>query len=365
MVYFTAIETDTLKPTPIPDPGVQLSKAQMVSSSTIADGFIENHARLLEDGEIVARIEQIENIFLATGRYHELMAIYRDDWEKRGTQSFVADRYAWGLVRLGQRKASREVINQLLVARPTEGRIHFLDGAQYLQEQPPNPEKFPAIVRAWQRVLEFEPDYRGFEGITAALLKAEIEKFESRIPTAGAPVAVPTAPQPVAVVEPIEPVEPAVDEPVVDEPAAVEPASDEPTIDEPAVAAAARPVERTDRQRYQLEVAKGQIALGQGNYRAAEEAFLIARAILPGDFEAEFGHLQSGWATLEARARVSDGVRKLAERDDLTPPQRVELGIFLWSKLGRQDLALKQWESAKSAAPELAPRVDGLIKQLK
>lgn len=372
LVYFTAIETDTLKPKPIPDPGVQLPQAQISSSERIVNGFIENRERLLGDKEVALRIEQIENIFLALGRFHELMEIYRDDWDKRGPDSYVADRYAWGLVRLGQRKQSRDVINQLLVARPTEGRIHFLDGAAYLEDQPPDPKNFPAIVRAWQRTLDFDPDYKGYEGIDAKMLATEIEKFKSLIPPAAKPgePAEPAEPRPGDT--PPEPKPDATGEPAEPEPAAEANAEPPPEVDvEPAPEAETPPASKPDPgadltldQQYRLQIAKGQIALGQGNYTEAERAFAHAKMFQPNGFEAEFGRLQAGWGNEAARNKVSSAARELAERKDLTPSQRVDLGVFLWAKMGRNDLAKEQWEAAKTADPALAPRVDKLLGQL-
>lgn len=365
MVYFAAIETDKLEPQPIPDPGVNVTAVQRSSSEKIVDGFLQNHTRLLAEPEVTIRIEQIENIFLALGRFHELMAVYRDDWEQKGPASYVADRYAWGLVRLGQGKRARAVIDALLVARPNEGRIHFLDGAEYLQEQPPNPANFAKIVAAWRKVLEVEPTYVGYEGIDAEMLKVEIEKFAERIPpdAVPAPTAEVTPPPEGEGADPQAP--PAAEVAVAPEPSA-EPAPEiapesGPSVPPPAPVAP----EMTAEQRYQIAVAEGQIALGQGNYRAAEGAFLRAKAIKPGAFEAEFGHLQAGWGTEAARNDVSAQMRTLSERHDLTPAQRVEVGVFLWAKMGRNDLAKQQWESAKAADPSLASRVDPLLAKLK
>lgn len=377
MVYFTAIETDTLEAQPIEDPGVNLTPAQVTSSEKIVNGFILNHERLLPDVEIERRIESIENVFFALGRFHELMSIYRDDWEKRGTESHVADRYAWGLVRMGQRKKSREVVNKLLAARPNEGRIHFIDGAIYLQEQPPKSEDFPKIVKAWKRVLEVEPNYRGYEGINAQMLQVEIDKFEARIvpqteKTAleqAAEIAKAAAQEPAEPTEPTEPAEPA--EPVepaepIEKPEPAEVVEVNAELDEPIEAPSnPQPPQHNNEQQYRLQIARGQIALGQSDYRAAEEAFILAKGLKPGDFAAEFGHLAAGWGTMSARNDVAAGMRKLAERPDLKPAQRVELGVFLWSKLGRNDLAKAQWEAAKKADPSLAPQVDKLLGQLK
>ena len=371
MVYFTAIETDTLVPQPVADPGTSLPADQVAAASKIVDGFVENHERLLQSPEVGLRIEQIENFFIVTGRFHELMVIYRDDWEQRGTKSHVADRFAWGLVRLGQQKRARQTVDALLADRPTDPKVHFLDGAVYLQVQPPPQEDFPKVVKAWRRVLQLDPGFKGYERIDAEALRAEIAKFDAATPEhlREAPPEPIVAPQSDAgtadaddagssatpqAVDTLPTEQPVADSPA---PSEVEPA-ETPETEQPA-----QPAALTPDQTARLWVARGEIALGAGNYKKAEEAFIKAKALAPESFQAEFGHLRAGWGTESARNDVAKRMRELAEWPNLTPIERFDLGLFLWTKLGRKDLAEKQWEQAQTD-PAIAARLQRVRKSL-
>lgn len=365
MVYFTAVETKTLQPQEIPDPGSGLNESQFTSSSAIADGFITGHERLLAEAEISRRIGQIEAIFIALGRFHELMAIYRDDFEKRGAASHVADRYAWGLVRLEHQKLAREVLDTLVAARPDDARVHFLDGAYYLKEQPPPLEDFPKIVAAWKRLLEVDPEFSGFDGVDAAFVRQQVARFEAQIPATAAAtdvVAVEEVAEPEETVDVPEVVE-AVEVAEVAEVSEVAEAAEVAEVAEPAEVE--EPITMSKEQRVQLLVARGEIALSQGNIRIAEENFIRAKALLPDDFSATLGHLKAGWETQSARNKVATETRQLAEREDLTADQRLKLGTFMWAKLGRADLAKVQWQRAEAQDASLAPQVEQLLKRLK
>lgn len=360
MVYFTAVETKTLTPQVIPDPGTDLTDAQHASSVAIANGFITSHDRLLAESEIERRIAQIETIFIALGRFHELMSIYRDDYEARGPKSHVADRYAWGLVRLEHETLARKVIDELVEARPDDARVHFLDGAYYLKDQPPALENFPNIVAAWTKLLEVDPEFQGFEGVDAPFIRQQVARFDAQIPAS-----MRIAAEVEAAANDVDAAQVPEVEDTAEVPEAVEVPVEVPEVVAEAPADVPAPVERPDAERVKLLVARGEIALSQGKIREAEDSFIRAKAIIPDSFEAHLGHLKAGWETVAARNRVSTEARQLTERTDLTAEQHIQLGQFLWAKLGRNDLAKAQWEAAKQKDPAVASRVDTLLKRLK
>lgn len=375
-VWFTAVETDVPKPRPIEDPGPSLPAAQLTSYEPIIQGFLKNHPRLLEREDIKLQIERIENIFLASGRYHEIVALYRADVEKRGTASHVADRLAWAYIRLGQRKKAREWLDELLKARASDPMVHFLEGAFWIQAEPRGPDSLRKAVDAWKRVIELDPNFRGPENLDARVLAEEIARFEqaagpapppqSAVPSARAVVQraigdalragpeaaeLPTEPPP----EPEQPVEPG-------QPAEAPPAEPaEPTPPPPSSP------DHTIEQQYRLLVAKAQIALGRGEPEKAEDLYLQAKKLVPTGFDAEFGHLRAGWSVTSARNDIATKMRELAKREDLTARQRYDLGLFLWTQMSRPDLAREQFEKLKKQDPELAERVgaEGLMERMR
>ena len=387
VVYFTAVETDTPEPEVVEDPGSSVDPSQVTRSKPIVNGFIENHERLLAEDEIQRQIGRLERIFMATGDYHHFVAILRDDFELRGAESRVADRYAWALIRMGQRQAARKVLDALLAARPAEATVHFLDGAYWLQEQPREADDVRKTIDAWRRTLALDPAFRGFD-VTAQMLEGEIAALEPQAedapatsdddPGSARELAEALVKQAASADAAAEPQDEAADtaepdaentsEEAVDPPDVV--AANDGTTPTPE-AASDTPSEAPDRnapmpmaKQYRILVAKGEIALSQSAYEAAEQSFVQARAIKPNAFAAEFGQLQALWGKNEDRNEVANRLRRLAEKSDLTPQQRVDLGTFLWTKMARKDLAQKLFEAAKAADPSLATDVDALLDQM-
>lgn len=363
VVWFTAVETELPEPELVPDPGPAMSKAQISSYEPIVNGFVKNHERLLARTDIRTQIERIENIFIALGRFHEIVAIYRDDVAVKGVQSHIADRLAWAYVRLGQRKLARDLLDELLVALPDNASVHFLDGAYWIQIGERTPEELQKVVSAWRRLLELDPQFVGPEGLDAAVIAAEVEKFEQQLEAT--PPAEPSAIELAKTV-----VEKVATAPAADAPEAIQqPAqpTQEPKTDQPQTNPPTTTPPTTNHQQYRLLVAKGQIALSNGDARAAENHFLAARRLNPTGFEAEFGRLQAGWTQESARNTVAEGMRKLAQRDDLTPRQKYDLGVFLWTKMSRADIARPLLEAVVAEAPDLATRLDvpGLLQRMK
>lgn len=379
-MYFTAIETDTPEPEIVQDPGPAVPEAQLARSRPIINGFLDNHERLLAEVEIQRQIGRLERVFMATGDYHKFLGILRDDFETRGADSHVADRYAWTLIRLGQRQQARETLDVLLADRADDADVHFLDGAYWLQEQPQETDDLKKVVTAWEKTLALDPAYQNYD-VNAQMLQGQLTALREQLGTAAVePAAAAGQGDMKAMAEALvqkavadeaaeeEPVQPDAEQAEGrEEDQAEEQAADDQPVEEPTeeIAEASRNAPRSMNKEYRILVAKGQIALGQSNYREAEQSFVQARAIKPNAFEAEFGQLQAQWGKNEGRNDVANRLRRLAEKSSLTARQRIDLGTFLWTKMARKDLARKLFDAAKAADPAVAAEVDSLVDQMK
>ncbi len=375
MVWFTAVETAEVNAVPYEDVQTRLPPAQVTQLEPIVKDFLDKHERLFDDPFVTQRIEQIEDVFMAFGRFHELVPLYREDVEKKGTASRMAPRLAWAYIRMNQREAARELLDRLLADRGDEAEIQFMDGAYWIQEQPRSDDSVANAVKAWKRVLELDPNFQGPEGLTAAVLSQEVERFENQfgaIDSASpaelairaavarvrrslqlaAPLAAAVAKrQPEPTPEPMPPPS----EPAAAPAEAVAAASE---TEPPDTAEVDRPVEKlTKDQEYRLKVARAQIALARGEMGKADQLFAEALRIEPNGFEAVFGQLRSNWTTVSARNDIAARMRALAERDDLDPRQRYELGLFVWSKMGRDDITRRLWEPIAKEDPQLAETI--------
>ncbi len=374
VVYFSGLETDRAKPAEIPDPGPQLSDSQRRVYEPILEGFEENRDKLLEQPDISTQIERIESVYVGSGRYLELVAAYQKDVTEKGLESRVADRLAWGYVRLGMQNQARELLDQLKEASADDPNVWFLDGAYYLQWDPDEVESQQNFIAAWERAIALDPAYVGFEGIRAADMRRQLERVKTQLGPENlvspmertiqlASESVSQAPR-VALASLAPDPEPAEDAPVETEPSETE--SKDATDSQPEAAAVETKTSAPEAE-YKTLIARGEMRLAQAKYKEAEDAFIAARTIRPTGFEAEFGQLRAGWGVETQRNRVSARARQLAERDNLSARQSYELGLFAYSKMSDETLARTLWERSKSLDSELAERVniDDLLSKVK
>lgn len=358
VVYFTAVETKTPKPTPIIDQEPELTKTQRDTYDPIIEGFLENYPNLIGRPDIRPQLEQLETVFVTSGRYLELYEIYNEDYKKRGLDSHTVERLAWGHVRLGQQKAARDLIDELIKRNPSDPVPHFLSGAYYLQWDPTSDKSLKGIVESWGRLLELAPNYRGFEGITARDIRTQLDRAKRILEQRGVKEepnglsALELARErvgkaPAMALATIEAAMKPVEEPqVVESEKEPEPPQEQP--EQP---------KTNKEQEYKLAVARGEILLAEGKAREAENAFLAAKSIKPDGFGAEFGQLRAGWTIETQRPKVARRIRTLAQREDLTAHQYYDLGLFAYSRMDDKDLSGTLFAKTKSMDPELAKRL--------
>jgi tetratricopeptide (TPR) repeat protein len=112
-------------------------------------------------------------------------------------------------------------------------------------------------------------------------------------------------------------------------------------------------------------VARGQMALSQGQSEQAEQFFAQALKRDPDSVDARLGQIQNAWSDETRRNELARSIRTLAERDDLTPRQQYEVGLFAFTKMSDAKLARELWQKVEERDPQLADSVglDGLMER--
>ncbi len=357
--YFAPFQTVVPKPQQFRDEGPQLTDTEKNVYEPIVEGFQKNHELLLKREDISGQLERIENVYVEAGRYLDLYGIYQEDYKANGVASPAAERLAWGGIRLGQQKATKELIDELILKKPS-ATAYFLEGAYWLQLDPTSPEGQAKTVAAWKKTLALDPRFRGFESITAAMISEQVARMEEVLaklpaktdavaPVDAAKTIVEGAPEAaLAEVAPVEAVA-----------VAPEPVAPLEVVEAPPVApVVAAPVPEMDKEtQYRIAIARGEMLASDGKLKAAEDAFIIAKSLKPDGFEAEFGQLKTGWGAQGARAQVSRRMRTLASRKDLTARQSYDIGLFVFSKMSDRALAREMFEKVKVLDPALAKQV--------
>lgn len=367
--YFAPFQTVVPKPQQFRDEGPQLTDTEKNVYEPIVEGFQKNHEVLLKREDIGGQLERIENVYVEAGRYLDLYAIYQQDYKANGMASPAVERLAWGSIRLGQQNAAKALIDELIAKKPS-ATAHFLEGAYWLQLDPASPEGQANTVAAWRKTLALDPRFRGFESITAAMILEQVTRMEAVLaklpPKASAMDPVDTAKNiveaaPEAALAEVAPTEVPAMAPEPETAVEVFEAAPEAPV------AVVEPKPELDNEtQYRIAIARGEMLASDGKLKAAEDAFIIAKSLKPGGFEAEFGQLKTGWGAEGARAQVSRRMRTLSERQDLTARQAYDIGLFVFSKMNDRELSRTMFEKVKTLDPKLAEQVgvDGLLGRL-
>ena len=186
-VRFTPFETREFTTTEMSDSKPSLPPQQQEQLDTLIATFAPKAPAFLQSPEAMARIEGIEQAYLQTGRVFELIELYHRDIAQHGANhSLAAPRLLWLYIRLAQDTEARELLASLLRAQPENPDVWFLYGAYWIKEAKESKEAATKFILGWSKALELDPDYTGFEKITADILRREVGSFMLRTPVAPA-----------------------------------------------------------------------------------------------------------------------------------------------------------------------------------
>jgi hypothetical protein len=127
-------------------------------------------------------MNEVELVFFSTGRVPELLDILKQSLNEPG-RGWLLPRYAWLLGRMGQLTHARQQADLAVQQLPDDPDAWFVWAFAHGQEGA-DPSVSPAeLQRAFERVIELAPDYRGPGDIDADRLRQQIEAL--RQATAG------------------------------------------------------------------------------------------------------------------------------------------------------------------------------------
>ncbi|WP_146982676.1 hypothetical protein [Lujinxingia vulgaris] len=355
-----------------------LSEAERANYTEIADSFVQNAPSLLTRADVVQRLESIEQVFLLTGRYMELVALYQDAVEAGGTSSPAAPALAWSYVQLGQEAQARELIDQLKTTRPDEAVVHVLDASLNLAQMERESAAADRALAAFKRARQLDPAFGPFRGLNAAGIAEQINRLEARqARTTGATqnavssanaaqnnadVQPPVAQnQPAAGQNPDEETQPPAAQnelPSAQPPAAQNPiaAGQPPTAQNSAVLQPSAP---GPQQQAAIMVADGQITMARGedHFEEAQRYFRRALEFEPNNIAAGLGLLQIASRSGAPDEMVRSQIELLEKQPDLNARQAYELAMIALRRLNDRPLATSLLQKVQDLDPRYAERV--------
>ena len=181
-VWFTPLSTPSVEPEPVGERSDGSSRAETKPGyREIMDGFRNNADILIERSDIESRLPQIERVFIQSGQYLELLAIYRRLVDAHGLDNPAAHRLVWGYIRLGDPTRARTYLNRLhrLAPGPT---VWFLEGSYWLQRLENGTSQAGAkAAAAWETLLGKAPDFSGFGNMSPPQIRKQLNRLKKRV----------------------------------------------------------------------------------------------------------------------------------------------------------------------------------------
>jgi tetratricopeptide (TPR) repeat protein len=312
------------------------------------------------------------------------MAIYQDVVDQRGLDTEASPRLAWAYVRLGQEQQARELLDKLLEARADDADVHFIDGSFWFNRARESPVAAARTAVAWERALELDPNFKGYEGITAAAMQKQVAQLKSRLPKS-----------PARMVREAEAQEAAESSGAGEGGVAAHggqmpgggamgqmPAENEEEGAEPdagasdtATAAPAEPdtgvadtgsaeskadagaEEEPTKTPVPILLTRADMALNQGELDRAESIYGKVLDREEGNIDARIGLVRLDYKRAPEDGKIVQKVRRIAESDRLTASQAYDLGLFADVKLGETELARELWEKVRALDADYADRL--------
>ena len=379
VVYFTPFGTQSFETRTVDTPRPTLPEEQESNYTQVREGFAAQAPQLLNRPDVVDVLGPIEQSFLLSGNYPQLLDIYRQEFERHGTDSVAAIGLAWTYIQLGNEPASWALKDQLVTERPDDPLTWLIVGNVHIRHADASADSARRARDAFERVLELDPNFSGFKSSDPQLLRNTIDALNRRIvdEPVETPEAVAAAPMHHTDEESVDIIdtEPADPEPADPEPSDESPASEAPEQqpeplaqreesvggDEPEQAGEPDEVEEHESPRQAgaaHHVVLGQQALQRGSdhLSQARNHFQQALQIEPENVDANIGMLR-----VQRRMQATDevliaGVDAIADRE-LTAQQAFDLGLFCLRRLNDRDRATSLLKRVQQKDPSFARRV--------
>jgi tetratricopeptide (TPR) repeat protein len=355
VVYHSPARVESPRPESIAVAERRLTPEQQEQYGAILESFEQNAPTLLRRADIEARLEQIETVFIVSGRYFDLLAIFQEDVRTHGLETPAAPALVWGYLQLGQRKLARQMLDDMIAAFSDAPLVWILDGSYWLMDAETSQTAARRAVESFRKALAISPNFPTFRRMSPAVIQQQIRELERRLPAEANVEAVVEPAVEADIVEPGEVEEAVVEEAVVEEAVAEVPAAEEPEVEQPVVEepqASAGPSAA-------VLVARGQLLMARGDDQLAEaqRLFQQALAVDPEHLDAAMGLLYVAARSGAPDAMLRAQVERIEGYDHLTARQAYDLGLFSARTLKNRDLATRLLTRSRDLDAAHAERV--------
>jgi tetratricopeptide (TPR) repeat protein len=146
----------------------------------VVQQLVESRERFFDALPSDAILNEMELVFVATGRLHDLADLYREAIDRDPAHTSLRSRLAWLYQRLDRTTHAHEQTTLCLEERPDDARCHFVS-AFLVAQLPDTPERLAQVRDSFQRVLQLDPAFIGPGGVSATEIREQIRLLDARI----------------------------------------------------------------------------------------------------------------------------------------------------------------------------------------
>ena len=314
-------------------------KKRLDDTNKLLDDFGKRAQVAFTTDEAAKHLAGLESFYMSTGRYLELVDLYRQAYDLHGPTHYIGPRLAWAYLTIGEEGKAKEITDEALLKRPNDPFAHFVHGYLIGADASNDPAVGLQVYRAWARTVELDPAFVGPQGITAARIKGRLVEMKKMLEQQGV--------QPDA---PPEPPKTPGDAPAADAPKDA-PAAEAPKDAPPAATPA-------DANAEDVRLVQAESLLAEGKYNEAGRLFDDVLKDDPLSRRADVGRAVAAWSSDTVQRRNAEQMlRHVTLRKDLDGRQLYELGVVFLREVKDKDKALELWRRAESADPDFARTV--------
>lgn len=373
-VHFTPLERDEQSTREIDAPEPPVSLEEREELARLVRKFRQRAPEFFAKKTKDRPVSETERLFLSSGKYLQLVPIYQQVVDEQGLESPAAPRLAWVLVRLGQEKQARQLLDELLGVRPDDPFVHFVDGAYWFNQSTESSRAAAKAVLSWRRVLELDSTFEGPRRLDSRALKQKIQQIERRLPEAPEALASQEGPVDRGGPPPEERAAPENPEGAEMGDTGVESGgadradagrgADAGTASGPDAGSTARArsadagVDGGARTPTPVLVTRAELATNDGELDRARRLYRRILEERGSDRpDAKFGLIQLGYRQNPNDESLAKRLRDLVDHPDMTASLAYEMGLFAQSKLERSKLAETCWKRVRQLDPSYAEQV--------
>jgi tetratricopeptide (TPR) repeat protein len=296
--------------------------------------FMAQRERVISMPETDQHLDQIERFARWTGRYIELVDLYRSAFDTQGGGHYTSPRLVMSYINLGQQRMARQVLDEAIKARPEDARVFFLNGYLTRFEGPAEDKRIALVRDNWTYALKLDPKLERLFPIKASVIQGRIDEINGYLKTPAKPVVTPSTVAP-------------------------------PRGDDGAEGATPRPSGGLNDKEKALIQAESLLA--EGKPEAAFNAYSKLQNDHPDDRKAMMGRAISGWRAISAfdRDKATSLVNAVIARTDLTAEELVSFGVFCLREVKDKEKAAGLLRRALELDPAYAKKrgVEGLLER--